>query len=130
MTGSCVGIAAAGTDRPLLSVAGLTRLYGARIGCADVDFDLNSKSLLLQSAGWLLHGTIRSAIQEKLKMDMTPQMERSRRIAQKAMAQVKLVDNVYLKGNLKSVRLADVLVQRDRICIQVCAEGDTAIFFR
>ncbi|MDR5654089.1 phosphonate C-P lyase system protein PhnK [Ruixingdingia sedimenti] len=27
-------------DAPLLSVAGLTRLYGARIGCADVSFDL------------------------------------------------------------------------------------------
>ena len=46
MTGSCVGIAAAGTDRPLLSVAGLTRLYGARIGCADVDFDLHPGEVL------------------------------------------------------------------------------------
>lgn len=27
-------------DRPLLSVRGLTRHYGARIGCADVSFDL------------------------------------------------------------------------------------------
>ena len=25
---------------PLLSVTGLTKLYGARIGCADVSFDL------------------------------------------------------------------------------------------
>lgn len=28
------------TDTPLLQVTGLTRLYGARIGCADVSFDL------------------------------------------------------------------------------------------
>ena len=28
------------TDTPLLSVRNLTRRYGARIGCADVSFDL------------------------------------------------------------------------------------------
>ena len=28
------------TDQPLLQVQGLTRRYGARIGCADVSFDL------------------------------------------------------------------------------------------
>ena len=28
------------TDTPLLKVSGLTRRYGARIGCADVSFDL------------------------------------------------------------------------------------------
>ena len=27
-------------DTPLLTVAGLTKAYGARIGCADVSFDL------------------------------------------------------------------------------------------
>jgi len=31
---------AATTDRPLLQVQGLTKRYGARIGCADVSFDL------------------------------------------------------------------------------------------
>jgi putative phosphonate transport system ATP-binding protein len=30
----------AATDAPLLTVAGLTKNYGARIGCADVSFDL------------------------------------------------------------------------------------------
>ncbi len=34
------GISAKGKRGPLLSVRGLTRRYGARIGCADVGFDL------------------------------------------------------------------------------------------
>ncbi|MEM6356436.1 MAG: ATP-binding cassette domain-containing protein, partial [Pseudomonadota bacterium] len=37
MSGALAAVAAAD---PLLKVVGLTKRYGARIGCADVDFDL------------------------------------------------------------------------------------------
>ena len=41
MTGvPAVAVSAAGAHTPLLSVRGLTRTYGGRIGCADVSFDL------------------------------------------------------------------------------------------
>ena len=52
----------------------------------DVDFDMHSQDLLLQSADWFLHGTIRSALQEKLNMDLTQRLEESRDMAQKAIA--------------------------------------------
>ena len=65
----------------------------------DVDFDMHSQDLLLRSADWFLHGTIRKAIQEKLNMDLTQRLEESRGMAQKAMAQVKLMENLFLKGN-------------------------------
>jgi len=96
----------------------------------DVDFDMSTESLLLKSADWFLHGTIRSIIQEKLNMDLTQRLEQSREMAQKAMSRVKLAEHVYLTGSVKTVKFSDVMVQKDKISIQVYTEGETAIVFQ
>jgi hypothetical protein len=96
----------------------------------DVDFDLQSQSLLLQSADWFLHGTIKSKIQEKLNMNLTQRLEQSREMAAKAIAQRQLVDHVLLKGNIKNLKFSDVLVQKDKISIQVYTEGESAVVFQ
>jgi hypothetical protein len=94
----------------------------------DVDFDMETRSLLLKTADWFLHSMIRSRIQERLNMDLTQRMEQSRGLARKAIAQVQLADNVLLRGNIKTLQFSDVLVQKDRISIQVITDGESAIF--
>lgn len=96
----------------------------------DVDFDMQSQSLLLTSADWFLHGTIRSVIQDKLNMNLNRQLEQSRQMAGKALARMPLVDHVFLKGDIKDLKLSDVIVKPDRISIQVYTEGESAIFFQ
>ena len=96
----------------------------------DVDFDMQTRSLLLQSADWFLHSMIKSRIQEKLNMDLTQRLEQSREMARKAIAQVQLADHVLLKGDIKTLQFSDVLVQKDKISIQVYTEGESAIFFQ
>lgn len=96
----------------------------------EIDFDMNTKSMLLQSANWFLHGAIRDAIQEKLNMDLTKRLEESREMARKSIDRVNLVENVYLKGNVKSLKFSDAIVKKDRISIQVYTEGETAIVFQ
>ena len=93
----------------------------------DVDFDMQSRSLLLKSANWFLHGPIRSAIQEKLNMDLTRQLVQARDMAGNAMKHVNLAQGVFLNGRINTIKLNDVMVQRDKISIQVYAEGETAI---
>lgn len=96
----------------------------------DVDFDMQTKSLLLNTADWFLHGTIRNRIQEKLNMDLTQRLAQVREMAGKAMTRFKLAEKVFLTGNLKTIRLSDVMVQKEKISIQVNAEGETAIIFQ
>lgn len=95
----------------------------------DVDFDMRSRSLLLQSADWFLHGTIRSAIREKLNIDLTQRLAQVREMAGKAMARVNLAENIFLNGSIKTIKLNDVMVQRDKISIQIYTEGETGIVF-
>jgi ABC-type polar amino acid transport system ATPase subunit len=95
----------------------------------DVDFDMQSKSLLLKSADLFLHDTIRNMVQEKLNLDLTKQLAEAKQTASKAMAKVKLADKIFLAGNLKTLRVSDVMVQKDRISVQLYTEGDTALVF-
>jgi hypothetical protein len=50
-------------------------------------------------------------------------------MAGKALARVPLVDHVFLKGDIKDLKFNDVIVQQDRISIQVYTEGESAIIF-
>ena len=96
----------------------------------DVDFDMETQSVLLKSAAWLLHSRIRSIIRENINVNLTQRMRQVREMAQKAMDEVKLNDHILLKGHVKDVTLHDVVVQKDRISIQVYAEGETTIHFQ
>ncbi|GFO56552.1 hypothetical protein GMSM_35590 [Geomonas sp. Red276] len=100
-----------------------------RFSMEDVDFDLQTQSLLVRSADWLLHGTFRRTIEEKLAMDLTPRLEQARELAGKSLDRVKLADNVYLSGKLNSLKLNDLLVQQDRLSLQLSLEGETGIIF-
>jgi hypothetical protein len=96
----------------------------------DVDFDLQTQSMLLKSADWFLHGTIRGIIQEKLNMNLTQQLEQSRQIAAKALNRMQLMDRVFLKSDIHNLKFKDVIVQQDKISIQVYTEGESAILFQ
>jgi hypothetical protein len=96
----------------------------------DVDFDMQTKSVLLQSADWFLHGTIRGVIRDKLNVNLNRQLEQSRQMAAKALARVPLVDHVFLKGDIKDLKFNDAIVRQDRISIQVYTEGESAIIFQ
>lgn len=95
----------------------------------EVDFDMQSESLLLQSADWFLHGSIRDSIRQKLNLDLTARLAQAREMAGKAMARVNLADHVFLTGSIKAMKLNGVMVQKDKISIQVYTEGETAVLF-
>ena len=96
----------------------------------DVDFDMQTRSLLLRSGGWFLYGTIRSMIQEELNMNLTRQLEQARQMAGKALARVQLAEHVFLKGDIKKLRFNDMIVKKDKISIQVYTEGESAVYFQ
>ena len=40
------------------------------------------------------------------------------------------MENVFLKGNIKTMKISDVMVQKDKISIQLYTEGETAVVFQ
>jgi hypothetical protein len=98
-----------------------------RFSVDEVDFDMNTQSLLLTSADWFLHGTIQEKIQEKLNLDLTTRLADAKEMAHKALSRVELADHVVMQGAVRDLRFNDVLVQKDRITLQLYAEGETAM---
>lgn len=61
---------------------------------------------------------------------MTQRLDQSREMSRKAIAQVKLTDKVYLKGDIKTLKFNAALVQKDKIFIQVYNEVESANYFQ
>ena len=101
-----------------------------RFSVEDVDFDMNTESLLLTSADWFLHSTIRDKIHEKLNLDLSTRLTEAREMAQKALTRVELADHIIMQGSVRDLRFNDVLVQKDRISIQLFAEGETTMMLQ
>jgi Domain of unknown function (DUF4403) len=95
----------------------------------DVDFDMKTKDVLLKTADWFLHGTIRNMIKDKLNLNLSRQLDQSRQMAGKALAHVQLMKNMYLKCDIKNLKLCNVVVQKDKISIQVYTEGESLTVF-
>jgi len=112
------------TARPVFNVE--TGMFSVE----DVDFDMQTQDLLLKTADWFLHGTIRGIIKEKLNTNMTKQLEESRQMAGKALDRMQLMDKVFLKCDIKNLKFKDAIVQQDKISIQVYTEGESAILFQ
>ncbi len=93
----------------------------------DLEFDLQTRSMLLKTADWFLHGAIRRAIQERLNLDLSQRLEQARAMANKALTRVSLGGNLFLNGTVTSISLHDVLVQRDKLSIQLYTEGTSGI---
>lgn len=96
----------------------------------DVDFDMQTQDLLLQSADWFLHGSIREKIREKLNMNLTKQLEQSRKAAGDKLVRLQLVEHIFLKGAISNFKFSDMIVQKDKLSIQVYAEGEASILFQ
>jgi hypothetical protein len=95
----------------------------------DVDFDIQTRDLLVKTADWFLHGTIRSTIQEKLNVNMEQKLKETQELLQKSISRIQLLEHVFLKGSISSLKISDVVVQKEKISIQVYSEGETGIEF-
>lgn len=96
----------------------------------DVDFDMQTRSLLLTTADWFLHGTITGMIQEKLNLNLSEQLEQSRQMAATALTRIELADHVFLKGDIRKLTFHEMRVQKDRISVQLYSEGEAGVFFQ
>jgi Domain of unknown function (DUF4403) len=96
----------------------------------DLDFDIQTQSMLLSTAAWFMHGTIKNTIQEKLNLDLSQRMTQAQDLTGRSLARIQLAENLFLTGSVKTIRLNDVMVQKDRLSIQVYTEGETTILFR
>lgn len=96
----------------------------------EVDFDMNSESLLLTSADWFLHGSFRERLHEKLRLDLSARINEAREMAHKGLGNIELAEHVFLRGSVTDLGLREVLVLKDRIALRLRAKGEANLVLK
>ncbi|MBN1971697.1 MAG: DUF4403 family protein [Candidatus Delongbacteria bacterium] len=96
----------------------------------NIDFDLNSVSVLLRSADWLLHGTIRKTIEEELRFDLNDEIEKLKVLAQESISNLDFGNGLQMYGEIDAIKFDNFHIDSDRITLYVYARGHTGLKIR
>lgn len=71
----------------------------------DFDFELNTRNVLINSANWLLHGTLTKLIQPYLKFPVSDQVKSMKETINKELNSYKITDGIVLIGNVNDISI-------------------------
>ncbi len=89
----------------------------------DLDYDLDTRSLLARTANWFLHGRFARQIQDAFRFSVGDQLDAARRQVQAAMQERSLAKGVKLNGSLREIRPEGVYLTPEFLLAVVLAEG-------
>ncbi len=92
-------------------------------GVKDFDFDIESESALVSSAGWLLHTAALEMIAEKLVVDVQPFLERLPELITQGIEKGKSGDKMDLNIDTLSMKPIQVITTKNDIQVIVRARG-------
>ncbi len=71
----------------------------------DVDFELNTRNALINSANWLLHGTFLRLMQPYLSFPISSQIKEMKSTINKELANYKVTDGILLMGQVNDIEI-------------------------
>jgi hypothetical protein len=93
----------------------------------DFAFDVSSEEILVNTADWLLHGSLQEKIQEHLHVPVGEKLEALPELIQKAIDNSKVSKKVSIKLKNMKINLQDMLVTTGNIQVQVGAIGELSL---
>ncbi len=88
-----------------------------------LDFDLETKSVLLKSAKWLFSDRILSEIKKNAVFEMTPMLEDSRKMISEQLS-TNLNEDISMKGIIDVVKIKTVYLSERSIVVRTQLSGD------
>jgi hypothetical protein len=100
---------------------------GGLLTVRDLDYDVETRSVLLKLADWLLKPRILQAVMEKAKMDVKPFLATAQDDANKYLAAIHPPSGISLTLNSATVALDDVRIAKGKLFLLLRSEGTTNI---
>lgn len=91
------------------------------------DFDIKTKSVLLKSANWLLHGLILKKITPYLSYNVSDALESAKKEANKQLAKYEVYQGVSLTGALDNLSVTEVSMVPGAVRIKANLRGNVAL---
>ena len=89
----------------------------------DLDYDLSSEKALVRTASWLLHGTFKKSIQNKLTYSIADRIDQSRCMIQKYLKDNKSIKGMTLNGELKNIDIDEIYITEEAVKVIIYLEG-------
>ncbi|MFI5203275.1 MAG: DUF4403 family protein [Flavobacteriales bacterium] len=89
----------------------------------NVDFEVDSKSKLMRSSNWLLHGAFAKMIEKNLVFPLGDQLETSKKDAQEYLKNYEVSEGIFLNGEIKTIETGKVYLIESAIVSVVNVVG-------
>ena len=93
----------------------------------DLDFNLSTEKALLRTASWLLHGTFRRQIQQKLVYSIEDKLAQSSDMIQKYLKDNRSIKGMTLNGSLKNIDIDRIYITDDAVKVIIYLEGNLIV---
>ncbi len=89
----------------------------------DLDFHVDTRSLLLRSASWIFQGPIKKKMAEAMVFPLDENIGAIKKSAQDALQYVEIQPGISLKGTIDSIAVRDVLVTPNSLKVNLFSKG-------
>jgi hypothetical protein len=93
----------------------------------EVEYDIETKNVLIKSAKWLLDETIRKKMEEQMVFDVSDLMKLTRESIHASLNQ-KMDFGVRLQGSLQNLDIKDYSIQPDALVVRALTAGNLQVF--
>ena len=97
------------------------------IEITEPEFDIKTRSALVKSANWLLHGVILKKIAPYLSYKVAEDLENARLEANKMMTKYSLLEGIDLEGSLSAITVTNLNMVPGAVRLQVNLKGNVGI---
>lgn len=94
-----------------------------KIELKELDFEFNTKNILLKTASWLFKSAFKKQIRENLNFYLSENLFELKRTIQKELNSLELAKGVVLEGELDELNVAEVIVLSEGFLVQVGLKG-------
>lgn len=99
----------------------------AQLRLKQVEYDIETKNVLIKSAKWLLDETIRKKMEEQMVFDVSDLMKLTRESIHASLNQ-KMDFGVRLQGSLQDLDIKDYSIQPDALVVRSLTKGNLQVF--
>ena len=96
------------------------------ISFPDLEFDLESKNLLLKSAKWMFTPMITDVIREKAVFDLKPHLEEARKMLDNEL-NAEITEGVFIKAKTEKIGIEGIYPNRNSLLIRIDLTGTISV---
>lgn len=93
----------------------------------ELDYDIQTRNVLVKAGSWLLSSTFRNLLQEKLRFSFAPEMNAIRKSLSESLRQYQYKNVMRLNGNLQKMEVQDIYVGENQFDIALNLLGNAKL---